>query len=200
MYLAPYNLSGHNVCPDATPGCIETCLNTAGRGRFDNVQNARIRRTKMFYDERDDFLSQLIDEIDAHIRKSKRLGLKPAVRLNGTSDIAWEKIKVVGISLLEMFPDVQFYDYTKSFKRATSTLPSNYHLTFSRSENTPDSEIAQVLAMGRNVAVVFGGDIPMSVRVDGDKHDMRFLDPKGVIVGLTAKGKAKKDTSGFVVR
>ena len=198
MYLAPYNLSGHNVCSDATDGCIESCLNTAGRGRFDNVQNARIKRTKFFYENRKAFLEQNEKETDAHIRKCKRLGLKAAIRHNGTSDIAWHKILDMSLR-----PEIQYYDYTKSFKRALSEIPANYHLTYSRSEKTTNEQIFACIEAGVNVSVVFM-TIPDTYLglpvIDGDKHDMRFLDPEGVIVGLKAKGKAKKDTSGFVVR
>jgi hypothetical protein len=217
MYLAPSKLSGHNVCPFASQGCIATCLNTAGRGRFDNVQNARIARTKLFYDNRAEFLCLLYDEILAHVRKAKRLGLRPAVRLNGTSDIQWEKIKYHGLSMIAWFPSIQFYDYTKFpyAKRPTSSLPSNYHLTYSRSESSvgyysAGASVGDNLEHGRNVAMVFH-TVPEHYHgltvIDGDAHDMRFLDPSrenylatlGVIVGLKAKGKAKKDTSGFVV-
>lgn len=210
MYLAPYDLSGHIVCSDATTGCINACLNTAGRGRFDNVQQARIARTQWFYNDKHAFMAQLVKEISAHVRKAGRLGLKPVVRLNGTSDIPWEKIKMVsGMSPMVLFPDITFYDYTKSFRRMTATLPRNYTLTFSRSENTTSDQIEAILNAGKNVAAVFH-DVPMFWDerqtsesafpvIDGDKHDMRFLDPAGVIVGLKAKGKAKHDTSGFVV-
>ena len=201
MYLAPSKLSGHNVCPFASPGCIATCLNPAGRGRFDNVQQARINRTNFLFSNRQAFLAQLGREINAHVRKAARLGLKPAVRLNGTSDIAWEKVVP-----MHTFPTVTFYDYTKSLKRVSSPMPSNYHLTFSRSEKAQGysvaADVGKAPESGVNVAVVFH-DVPDHyhgvIVIDGDNHDMRFLDPTGVIVGLKAKGRAKRDTSGFVV-
>jgi len=220
MYLAPAELSGWNVCSHASKGCTKVCLNTAGRGRFDNVQMARIKRTQFFFLNRQGFIDQLIKEIDAHIRKALKLGLKPAVRLNGTSDIPWERVKIshngyklAGIThdnIMEMYEkEAIFYDYTKYpiAKRPASKLPANYHLTFSRSEHAISysigADIGNNLENGRNVAVVFDV-VPTTWHgikvIDGDKHDMRFLDSVGVIVGLTAKGKAKKDTSGFVVR
>jgi hypothetical protein len=208
MYLAPYKLSGHNVCSNASPGCIQGCLNLAGRGKFDNVQNARIKRTQWFYSDRKEFMTQLFKEIAAHVRKAHKLGLKPAVRLNGTSDLPWEKISHAGNNPMHTFPEVTFYDYTKIVKRLSSNyqLPPNYSLTFSRSEKSsnysPAADVGYALENGKNVAVVFH-HVPEhyhGIRViDGDKHDMRFLDPVGVIVGLKAKGKAKKDTTGFVV-
>jgi hypothetical protein len=209
MYLAPASLAGVNVCNHSSAGCRSVCLNTAGRGRFDNVQQARIRRTVLFFYNRSEYDAQLEKEIFAHVRKAKRLNLIPAVRLNGTSDIPFERVPFLGsVNVMEHFPDVTFYDYTKYpyTARPTAKLPSNYHLTFSRSE-TPYSysvgaDIGENLEHGRNVAVVFH-KVPAHYHgvtvIDGDAHDMRFLDPVGVIVGLKAKGKAKKDSSGFVV-
>ena len=197
MYLAPFNLSGFQVCPKASKGCAAACLNTAGRGRFDKIQNARLRKTKKFFEDKDGFMRQLIKDIRALLRKAEREDMTPCVRLNGTSDIPWERIRYEGKTLFEIFPNVQFYDYTKRVKRDP---PSNYHLTFSLSEDN-DDEARQALANGMNVAVVFkktpdqfwGFDV-----VDGDETDLRFLDPPGVIVGFKAKGDAKNDTSGFV--
>jgi len=220
MYLAPAELSGWNVCSHASKGCTKVCLNSAGRGRFDNVQLARIKRTQFFFLNRQGFIDQLIKEIDAHIRKALKLGLKPAVRLNGTSDIPWERVKInhngyTYNNIMELYEwgkfgvSLQWYDYTKYpiAKRPAHKLPANYHLTFSRSEHAISysigADIGNNLENGRNVAVVFDV-VPTTWHgikvIDGDKHDMRFLDSVGVIVGLTAKGKAKKDTSGFVVR
>ena len=217
MYLAPAELSGWNVCSYASEGCggkDGSCLNSAGRGRFDNVQMARIRRTQFFFLNKPAFIEQQIKETEKHIKKALKLGLKPAVRFNGTSDIPWERVKInhngkTYSNIMELFPDVTFYDYTKYpfAKRPTNKLPANYHLTFSRSEKAISysigADIGNNLENGRNVAVVFDV-VPATWQgikvIDGDKHDMRFLDPQGVIVGLKAKGKAKKDSSGFVVR
>lgn len=210
MHLAPGSLSGKNVCPGASAGCLFSCLNTAGRGRFDNIQAARIRKTQWFFQDREGFMLQLVKDIKSGIRKAERLGLVPVFRLNGTSDIRWETVKVGSHkNIFEMFPNTQFYDYTKLANRRN--IPANYHLTFSRSESN-DHLLSEAMENGMNVAVVFstkkGKDLPMYVPngiyepipvVDGDETDLRFLDPAVSIVGLRAKGAAKKDTSGFVV-
>jgi hypothetical protein len=200
MHLAPSTLSGYNTCPMASDGCAEACLNTAGRGRFTTTQEARIRKTKWFFEDRDSFMSQLVKDIEAAIRKADREGMTPVFRLNGTSDIRWETVPVNGVrNIMEVFPQVQFYDYTKLPNR--KNIPSNYHLTFSRSESN-DAYIKVALDRGMNVAVVFD-KLPKTYLgrrvIDGTETDLRFLDDKNVIVGLLAKGKAKKDNSGFTV-
>jgi hypothetical protein len=228
LHLAPYTLSGRNVCPDATVQCAADCLNTAGRGgiiqhgkRTNAIQRARIRRTRLFFDYRATFLLRLAEEIKRHCARARRFGLLPAVRLNGTSDIAWERIASY---LFARFSDVTFYDYTKSESRMMEYLtrpydthtayvrrwPDNYHLTFSRSESNAES-CARILAAGGNVAAVFstkrGAPLPDTwngVRViDGDISDLRFTDPRGVVVGLRAKGRARRphdyDGKGFVL-
>ena len=203
LHLAPADLSGKEVCPKRTAGCTAACLNTAGRGGIfkkgestNVIQQARIRRTKMFFESRDQFLADLTAEIKAGVKMAEKKGLTAVFRLNGTSDISWEKYGII-----EQFPDVQFYDYTKVRGRKVSHLP-NYHLTFSRADgNEMDARLAA--SAGMNVAVVFKKELPPTyfgkTVVNGDETDLRFLDPRGVIVGLKAKGKAKKDTSGFVV-
>lgn len=201
MHLAPSTLSGYNVCPKASAGCAAACLNTAGRGRFDSIQLARLNKTKRFFEDKENFKNDLIKDISALARKAKREGKKPVVRLNGTSDIQWEKISIMlGKNIFELFPDVQFYDYTKIFTRLLSDLPSNYHLTFSASESN-EAECLQALELGFNVAMVFDS-IPSNYKghavISGDDHDLRFLDKANSIVGLKAKGDAKKDKSGFV--
>ena len=211
MYLAPHNISGNQVCPKASAGCIAACLYTAGRGVYDKVQSARISRTNWFFNDRAGFMQQLISEIESLIRKANKNGLMPAVRLNGTSDIAWEKIACIrnGVkypNLMRAFDTVQFYDYTKVLGRKSALSLQNYHLTFSLSESN-DSDAVKALAQGYNVAVVL--DIKRNDPkpktwsgypvVDGDDSDVRFFDPKGGhIIALTAKGKARKDMSGFV--
>ncbi len=201
LHLAPSRLSGTNVCPMASKGCIAACLNTAGRGQFTSVQVARIRKTKLYVHDRDAFMNLLHKDLCAVVRKATKLKRNAVVRLNGTSDLDWTRI-------IAMYPDIQFYDYTKVLVRLKSTLPSNYHLTFSKSE-VNETECREALKLGFNVAVVFK-DVPKLVSalyldrplVDGDSHDLRFLDKKskdGVIVALKAKGKARKDASGFVV-
>lgn len=203
LHLAPARLSGHNVCPMASSGCAAACLNTAGRGQFDSTQHARIEKTKKLYADPIAFTNQLGKEIAALERKCNRENTMPAVRLNGTSDIRWELYPVtIGgetfDNLMIAFPNVQFYDYTKIPNRRN--IPANYDLTFSLSENNDQHAIA-ALGRGLNVAVVFD-KLPESWGgyevIDGDKNDFRFLDKRGVIVGLKAKGKARKDESGFV--
>lgn len=200
MHLAPSTLSGYNTCPMASKGCASACLNTAGRGRFTATQEARIRKTKWFFENRETFMAQLVKDIQAAIRKAARENMTPVFRLNGTSDIRWETVPVYGFrNIMEMMPAVQFYDYTKLQNRAN--LPSNYHLTFSRSEENY-GQVDMMMGAGYNTAIVF--DTLPAVHngykvIDGTETDLRFLDPKGVIVGLLAKGKAKKDLSGFTV-
>jgi hypothetical protein len=225
LHLAPADLSGHNVCPTATAGCKAACLNTAGRGglmagsarltyddvragKLNRVQAARIRRTRLLFAARNGFLHQLHREIAAFAKAARKKGLKPAIRLNGTSDIRWEAgaFHFNGKSLMEHFPDVQFYDYTKLWNRRD--LPANYHLTFSLADGNAD-KAALALQNGINVAAVFRSkaDVAAAIRggfmgtavVNGDETDLRFLDPKGgVIVALYAKGNARTDRSGFV--
>lgn len=206
IHLAPHKLSGYNTCLAASNGCAAACLNTAGMGAYGTVQAARIKKTKIFFEDRNTFMVSLIKEIKSMIKKSAKLGLTPAFRLNLTSDIAWENIKHEGMNIMEMFPDVAFYNYTKVFKRMLNyldgKLPPNDHLTFSRSESNHE-HCKIILQRGGNVAMVFKDKLPetyMGYRViDGDVDDLRFLDPKNVIVGLIAKGKGKKDESGFVI-
>lgn len=207
LHLAPARSSGYNVCPMASPGCIDACLNTAGRGRFERTQNGRIHKTKMFFEGRTAFMDMLVKDIRAGIRKAAREGVSLAIRLNGTSDIRWETVPVWddGVkydNIMTLFPDVTFYDYTKIPNRRG--LPDNYSLTFSRSE-TNEGQIPTAFDSGMNVAVVFSGKkLPMVWNgrpvISGDDTDVRFMDPKGHIVGLLAKGDGKKDTSGFVVQ
>lgn len=206
MHLAPFNLSGFNVCQHASAGCAAACLNTAGRGAMNSVQNARIAKTRLFFTDKEKFLSMLWDEIRASIKSAQKKGMIPCFRLNLTSDLPWEKIKRNGQSVMEAFPNVQFYDYTKSAERAVAfvngEMPANYHLTFSRSESNGAIAVG-ILRSGGNVAMVYRKRLPLvnygvSV-IDGDETDLRFLDPKGIIVGLKEKGLAKKDLTGFVL-
>lgn len=202
LYLAPAKISGYQVCPKRTEGCTAACLYTAGMGGFSNVQQARINKTKMFFEKRDEFLNQLRKELKSHIKKAQKLNMIPAVRLNGTSDINWNRF-----GIMDEFPEIQFYDYTKVYKRLTSNNLSNYHLTFSKSEDN-GIECIKALKEGYNVAMVFdikkGKDLPKTYQgftvIDGDESDTRFLDKKSCIIGLRAKGDAKKDKSGFVIK
>ena len=203
LYLAPHKVAQRgNVCPHSSQGCISSCLYTAGRGAFSNVQRSRISKTQYFFDHQKEFREQLVDEIKAFASSCQKIGIGACVRLNGTSDIPWE---LFGIPQLFM-GDVAFYDYTKNPRRAIRyarrEMPSNYHLTFSRSECN-EIDALKVLGAGGNVAAVFSGDLPniwygYNV-IDGDLSDLRFLDPRGCVVGLKAKGAAKRDTSGFVI-
>jgi len=201
LYLAPSTVSGRNVCAFASPACSAECLYSAGRGAFSNVQRSRVEKTRAYFANKAAFLSTLGDNIASLIAKSTKSQMRPAVRLNGTSDIAWERS-----GLMDQFPAVPFYDYTKNPLRfaqfLNGKLPSNYRLTFSRSE-TNEAQCLEFLARGGNVSVVFRKCLPKTWKgypvVNGDETDLRFLDPKGVVVGLVAKGKAKADVSGFVV-
>ena len=200
LHLAPAASSGREVCPKRSPGCTAACLNTAGHGKMHKVQAGRLRKTLMYHEDRAGFMDQLIWDINAGRRKADREGVTPVFRLNGTSDIPWERVRVARKNLFEIFPAVQFYDYTKILNRKVSAYP-NYHLTFSRSENN-DRDVARAIAAGMNVAVVFRElpetylDLPV---INADEDDLRFLDPKNVIMGLKAKGRARKDVSGFVI-
>jgi hypothetical protein len=238
MYLAPAKLSGYQVCPKASDGCSAACLGWyAGRanivkkgGSTNKIRDARIAKTRWFFEDREGFMAQLVKEIAALVRKAERDGMVPVVRLNGSSDIPWERVPIatranglgdglelLGENIMELFPDVQFYDYTKRANR--KDLPANYHLTFSLAEDN-DAEALEALGNGMNVAMVVtalpefasltsddklvpcywldGSNKPTWRVIDGDDSDLRFKDPKGVIVGLKAKGDARKDTSGFV--
>lgn len=202
LYLKPAESGGlGNVCPNATPGCKASCLNTAGRGKFDQVQAGRQRKTNLFFDDKKAFVKELIVEVGKKIKRAEKLGLKPCFRINGTSDIP-----ALAIAVAKHFPNAQFYDYTKNPKPYKRTLP-NYHLTFSKSEDNL-AECLDALENGINVAVVFEKELPKTYLgykvINGDENDLRFLDKKhkgkAVIVGLKAKGRAKKDKTGFVIR
>lgn len=225
LHLAPADLSGFEVCAGRTPGCTTGCLNVAGRGGLlagasrltyeavksgtvNHIQAARIARTRFLFNDRQAFLVQLVKEIAAFVRKAKAKGFTPAIRLNATSDIRWEAraFHLDGLSIMDWFPEVQFYDYTKLANR--KGVPANYHLTFSLADGNAD-KARLALLNGFNVAAVFRdietrnhfmqtGFMGRQV-IDGDETDLRFLDPRGSIVGLYAKGNAKRDTSGFVI-
>jgi len=217
LHLAPHTLAGGvNMCPSSTPGCRALCLTNAGRGGMinpltgtNNIQIARVRKTNEYLNDRVGFVRRIMVEIGKFVVRADRKGVIPAVRLNGTSDQLFEKILVDGKSIMEHFPNVIFYDYTKIAGR--KELPGNYSLTFSLAENN-EAKACVALNNGMNVAVVFstkkGKPLPATYPIggkewkviDGDITDLRFTDPKGIIVGLRAKGNlAKKDkTSGFV--
>ncbi len=223
LHLAPARLSGFNVCPMATKGCAAACLNTAGRGGImaghgiltaddvangirNTIQHARIRRTRLYFQDRDAFMTALVADVAKAIRKATRAGYTPAFRLNGTSDIRWETVRdASGRTIFDMFPNVQFYDYTKIPNR--KAIPANYALTFSLADGN-DEQALTAYAAGLNVAAVFrdkatvarviqSGFLGLPV-ANGDDTDLRFLDPKGHVIALYAKGNAKRDASGFV--
>lgn len=216
LYMAPWKIAvgnrTFNSCPMAEQAqCIDACLNTAGRAGIikkgettNTIQAARLRKAQWFYSDRDGFMRQLMQDIAKFQTYCNKSGIQPVVRLNGTTDIRWENIKLDGYTIFELFPRVQFYDYTKISNRKVSHI-DNYHLTWSYSGANAEyaAKLDAALAQGMSVAVVFRDvytkdtwqGVPV---VDGDKDDLRFTDPKSHIVKLYAKGKAKKDTSGFV--
>jgi hypothetical protein len=213
LYMAPSDSSDiANVCAYATAGCKLACLGWfAGRVKvFTQIKKSRIRRVEMFKYEREKFFQLVVKDIKALIRKAAREGLTPVVRLNGSSDIPYERLPVTvdGIkypNIMAAFSDVGFYDYTKYpyDKRPTETLPPNYDLTYSHAEGRL-AESDRNLANGRRVAMVFrkpetATKWRQTAIVDGDGHDYRPSDPQGVIVALKAKGDAKHDQSGFVL-
>jgi hypothetical protein len=213
LYLAPSDISGVQLCPFAgLAGCEVACLYTAGRGSFSNVQLARLNKAKLFNHDREAFMASLVYSINKVIRDAIKQGLIPVIRLNGTSDIQWEKIglTVDGIqyeNIMSVFPTVQFYDYTKIPSR--SNIPANYDLTFSYSGVDTFQSVWQKALKNdelRRFAVVFSKRDAMPDQfagmnvIDGDNTDLRFLDKLNTVVGLYAKGKAKQDKTGFVVQ
>lgn len=222
MYLAPAdNSEAINVCPMAEiAGCKKACLYSAGRGKFTNVQAGRLRKTLYFATDYEAFMNELAGDINRLINKAKKLDVIPVVRLNGTSDIIWERksftlnekmAKRLGReagtypNMMALFPEITFYDYTKIAGRFNDKLPANYDLTFSYSGVESYQKLVKyAVSKGARMAVVFRDDnyptefMGMKV-VDGDEHDIRPINPQGVIVALKAKGDAKKDSTGFVV-
>ncbi len=216
LHLAPGDMSGHEVCPKRSPGCTAACLHFAGNpGYMIGKNRARIARTKLFFADRNLFLNILALEIALHNESADAQQMEPAIRLNGTSDIVWEKKKFILFpevaaalgrsenNIISLFPTTQFYDYTAIPGR---TPPENYYLTFSMKEQNMNDVIA-ALRQDRNISVVFFKELPPYMEIagrnlqviDGDEHDFRPSDPRGVIVGLKAKGsKGKSDSSGFV--
>ena len=201
LYLAPSTQSGFQVCPMASEGCKKACLYTAGHGAFSNVQQGRINKTRWFMQERQSFLIQLKKEISNHIKNCDKKGYIPCVRLNGTSDISWENYDII-----QAFPNVQFYDYTKIYKRALKYVngqyPSNYHITYSLNEDNK-KEAFEILKLRGNISAVFRKYLPKTYQgytvINADETDLRFTDDNNIIAGLVAKGQAKKDYSGFVL-
>ena len=238
LYLAPHKTSGVNFCASASEGCKLACLYSAGRGAFNSVQKARINKSKYFINDRINFMLDLIESIIRLQIKAKNKNLIPVIRLNGTSDIMWENIKIKtsdlmtrkyivnnanylnifnntnkitldmltsdSFNIMSLFNNCTFYDYTKhSIEWRKNALKlNNYHLTFSRCEDN-EKKALTYLVNGYNSAFVFKNKIPSKYKgfkvFNGDETDLRFLDPKNVIIGLLAKGDAKKDETGFVI-
>jgi hypothetical protein len=205
LYLTPDD----NICAMARlAGCMEGCLYSSGRGAFNSVQNARKAKTEFWYANQRAFLLSLCADVWSLQRSAAKSNQKLLVRPNGTSDIPWENFKVLDDkTIFQLFHDVQWYDYTKHPSRnLVGKTPGNYDLTYSFSSITPKPISIKGLTNKNNsrVAVVFQRkqDIPSSFRswevIDGDDTDVRHIEPKNVVVALYAKGKAKKDHSGFV--
>jgi hypothetical protein len=198
LYLSPASMSGKNLCTHASAGCRAACLNTAGRGKFTKTQAARLRKSRWLIEDPKSFKAQLEIDIRQLALDADLAGYIPAVRLNGTSDIRWETVAPEILALCDKL-GVKIYDYTKNPARA---IAQPYNLTFSRSECN-EAKCLEVLKAGQNVAVVFSKELPATWNgypvINGDENDLRFLDPAGVVVGLKAKGQAKRDRSGFVV-
>ena len=211
LYLSPYNLNdtGKNVCPFATKGCAAACLNSAGRGKFSNVQLARRRKTNLFFQDQQKFTQDLAMDLAKINNKALKENKTIFVRLNGTSDINFEKLlnRYLNINFAQ-FAGLKFYDYTKDKNKAleysTNEKREKYRITYSRSEKDTENDIQNLLNNGVNVAAVFAKDLPGTYLgypvINGDLTDLRFNDQLGVIVGLKAKGDGKKDTSGFVIQ
>lgn len=203
--MAPHkSVPGYNACPGASPACIRDCLRFAGRGIMGPVHAARVKKSEMYFSSPEKYELLISDEVSRLEKRAKKNRKRLASRLNVLSDLDWRKV-------IRRNPNVQFYDYTKVEDRileySRGELPANYHLTLSRSEINEDFCRVAIRKGWANVAIVFrvkkGHALPKTwwgyPVIDGDKHDLRFTDPKGVIVGLRAKGRAMKDKSGFVV-
>lgn len=225
MYLSPSDESGTNLCPSATAMCAAVCLgHTSGHMVQAPNKAARVRKSKDLLENRPGFVRRLRKDIATKVREAKRVGGIAAVRLNGSSDVAFERMAMVRDIFAE-FPEVQFYDYTKRPERMRAYLdgkfPPNYRLTFSRSGEN-DRECVEVMQRGGNVAVVFqredAGQFPTEYNpiedgylydsaysatapvISGEAHDYRYGDPVGVVVGLKARGTGKKDEGRFFVK
>jgi len=212
LYLAPANQSGYEVCPMRTEGCTAACLHESGHNRIDTklnrINNARIKKTRLFFEQKEFFMGWIIAEIQSAKKKAEKNGQRFSVRLNGTSDIEFNQFKFEGKPIYELMPEVQFYDYTKVYKRMRryDEIP-NYDLTFSFSGENETETVSTLITGAGRVAVVFEGpELPTSWKgfpvVDGDAYDMRYLDPKGVVVGLRFKkvrNKIDVSDSNFII-
>ena len=204
LYLAPARSSGFNVCPFATGHCIRACLAESGRALLEAragksaIRASRIYKTRFFHLNPKGFNRLLFAEIESAIKRAEKRGQRLAIRLNGTSDISPERFTVGGQNVLERFSNVTFYDYTKAPERlALAERYANYSVTLSYTgEGLNPAMCENALQAGGTVAVVFNGRaLPATWKgypvVDGDKSDLRFLDPKGAVVGLRFKRVAR---------
>jgi len=207
LYLSPYNLNSKkiNICPKASEGCAAACLYSAGRGAFSNVQKARQNKTEYYLNDKIGFINNLSNQIIKEYNKAKKGNYKIAFRLNGTSDLDFVYLlqKYASLNITDLKDFALFYDYTAILGKAKKYLNhDNYFVTFSRKENNHD-EVDEAIKLGVNVSAVFSDDLPKTYKgvkvIDGDKSDILMTYNKGVILGLKAKGKAKKDNSGFVI-
>lgn len=215
LSMAPHKSAGvGNTCPHASAGCVAACLNHQGRAAFwTAILEARQARTLAYYHHREWFIARLRLELSRKLASAERQGLRLACRLNVFSDIAWEESGII-----DDFPSIEFYDYSKNPKRAGLLRP-NYWVTFSRSE-TNHADCLDVLASGANVAIAFdtgrtgnrvsmdanGADLPKTWRgyrvIDGDTTDLRFDDPRGrkrgIVVGLRLKAASRAERDGAI--
>lgn len=211
LYLAPYNLSGYNVCKFSTKECRLGCLFSSGRAKMEynsgqtKIVNSRIGKTKLFFEHNEFFMQWLIAEIKSFQNKAKKKGMGFIVRLNGMSDIDWQDVKYNGMSIFEIFPEIMFYDYTKNPNKF-GMIPNNYHLTFSYTGKNW-SICEALLERGHNISVVFNvpNNLPLPSKfrgydvIDGDITDARVKDKKGIVVGLHWKRIGNKENEKIVL-
>jgi len=207
MYLTPGTTNGVNLCPKASKNCLLVCLHTAGlAGIYPTINAARLAKTEQYLKDKPAFIRALSFEIMKQYNKAKKNGEQIAIRLNGTTDVDFVYLlqKYAGLDIATLSPVVYFYDYTKILQKAIRyQAHPNYTVTFSRSESN-QAETETAIKLGINVAAVFSGELPATYLgapvIDGDKSDILMIYNKGVVLGLKAKGRAKKDTSGFVIQ
>lgn len=213
-YMSPHEIAGvGNLCPWATPSCKRICLgyhsgqasmvaNSADTNSKNNVRRSRDTKARQYMLERRRYMAEVVRQAARVIRKASEKGFLAALRFNGSTDLVGE-----AVNLAHTFPTVKVNEYTKSFKFAMANAlgehPSNLRVCFSRTEENEDDAI-KILENGGLVSVVFAKTLPRTWGgfpvVDGDRHDLLHLWPRGVVIGLKAKGSARGDTSGFVVR
>lgn len=211
LYLSPANTSGYNVCSHSTKECRMGCLANSGRAKieemagFNTIKNSRIKKTRLLFENTDFFMNWLIHEIKIAHKKALKMRMEFSVRLNCTSDVNWSEIKINGKNIFEIFPQVQFYDYTKDPNRYINK-PNNYHLTYSYTGRNWN-ECEKLLKKGYNVAMVFNikneKELPTKYKgypvVNGDSDDYRVKDGNGVIIGLKFKKIANKVAEKYVL-